>query len=494
MTVPRITTGRLPTSTGASITSAPALIYGARQFRLDRMHRLLAAVGNPHQGMPIVHVAGTKGKGSTAAMIAAVLTTAGYRTGLFTSPHLVDLEERIVIDGLRCTADDLVELVDRIRPVVDAMDAEAASSADDCCPTYFELTTLMALLNFAEKRVQAAVLEVGMGGRLDSTNVCTPQVSVITSISFDHTKQLGNTLAEIAYEKAGIVKPGVPAVSGVTHQEPRGVIERRCAERGSRLVQLGRDFEYRYFPPHLVDHYAGCGKFDFQPREPAARAYHGLQVGLLGAHQAANAAVAVATIVELQKQGWAISDDALRTGLASVRPPARVEVIGRHPTVILDSAHNVASVAALLATLAESFAPQRRILIFATTQDKDVPGMMSLLLPRFDCVLLTRYANNPRGVPVEELLRIACELGAQHCRAFVDAASAWDFARNVLTVDHLLCVTGSFFIAAEVRQEMARRRWLDYRRPCDRRKDLEPGPAKEDRTGRHAPGSPKATD
>ena len=420
------------------------------------MHRLLAAVGNPHQGMPIVHVAGTKGKGSTAAMIAAVLTTAGYRTGLFTSPHLVDLEERIVIDGLRCTADDLVELVDRIRPVVDAMDAEAASSADDCCPTYFELTTLMALLNFAEKRVQAAVLEVGMGGRLDSTNVCTPQVSVITSISFDHTKQLGNTLAEIAYEKAGIVKPGVPAVSGVTHQEPRGVIERvapsaaagSCNWAGISSIAIFRRTSSIIMP--------AAESSISSPANRPARAYHGLQVGLLGAHQAANAAVAVATIVELQKQGWAISDDALRTGLASVRPPARVEVIGRHPTVILDSAHNVASVAALLATLAESFAPQRRILIFATTQDKDVPGMMSLLLPRFDCVLLTRYANNPRGVPVEELLRIACELGAQHCRAFVDAASAWDFARNVLTVDHLLCVTGSFFIAAEVRQEMAR--------------------------------------
>ena len=286
-----------------------------QQFRLDRMHRLLAAVGNPHVGMPIVHVAGTKGKGSTAAMIAAVLTAAGYRTGLFTSPHLVDLEERIAIDGLRCSADELVDLVARIGPVVDRMDAEAAGNADDCCPTYFELTTLMALLHFAEKRVQAAVLEVGMGGRLDSTNVCTPRVSVITSISFDHTRQLGNTLAEIAYEKAGIVKPGVPAVSGVSDEEPRGVIERVCAERESRLVQLGRDFDYRYFPPHLVDHYAGCGKIDFEHSEAGERSYHALPLGLLGPHQAANAAVAVATIAELRKQGWAISDDSLRLGL-----------------------------------------------------------------------------------------------------------------------------------------------------------------------------------
>jgi dihydrofolate synthase/folylpolyglutamate synthase len=435
---------------------APALAYSARQFRLDRMRRLLAEFGDPHQGMPIVHVAGTKGKGSTAAMIAAVLTSAGYRTGLFTSPHLVDLEERVAIDGVPCTPKELVGLVERIRPVADAMDAEAAETGEDSSPTYFELTTLMALVSFAQRRVQATVLEVGLGGRLDSTNVCTPRVSVITSISFDHTRQLGNTLAEIAYEKGGIVKPGVPVVSGVTDDEPREVIERICAERGSRLVQLDRDFDYEYIPAHMVDHFAGHGKVGFRYSEPGVRAYHALPLGLLGRHQAANASVAIATIAELRKQGWTISDQALRAGLAGVRPPARIEVIGRHPTVIIDGAHNVASVAALVATLEESFAAQSRILIFATTQDKDVRQMMSLLLPRFDAALLTRYGNNPRGVPVEDLLRIAAELGAKQCRAFPDAAATWHHAKDLLTSDHLLCVTGSFFIAAEIREEIAR--------------------------------------
>jgi len=237
--------------------------YGARQFKLARMYELLTRVGNPHLAMPIVHVAGTKGKGSTSAMIAAVLAAAGYRTGLFTSPHLASLEERIAIDGQNCTADQLVTLVHELQPIVEQMDQEAARQGEECGPTYFELTTVMALLHFVRQRVQAAVLEVGMGGRLDSTNVCQPEVSVITSISFDHMRQLGNTLAAIAYEKAGIIKPGVPVVSGVTQDEPRHVIANVAAERKSPLVQVGRDFGYRYTPPKNVDRAPGNGEIDF---------------------------------------------------------------------------------------------------------------------------------------------------------------------------------------------------------------------------------------
>jgi dihydrofolate synthase / folylpolyglutamate synthase len=436
---------------------ATAPPYGTRDFRLDRMHELLARVGNPHQGMPIVHVAGTKGKGSTSAMIAAVLTAAGYRTGLFTSPHLVSLEERIAIDGQSCSSAELVALVDRVRPAVAAMDAAAARAPQEYGPTYFELTTVMALVQFALRRVEAAVLEVGLGGRLDSTNVCAPRVSVITSISFDHTRQLGNTLAEIAFEKAGIIKPGVPVVSGVTEDEPRQVIERVCAQRESREIRLKRDFDYRYYPPRLVDRHAACGEIDFLHHRLPGSSYQGVPLRLIGPHQAANAAVALATIAELQAQGWSIAEDHARTGLADVRSPARIEVVGRRPTVIIDAAHNVASVEALLETLATSFAPQPSVLIFATTQDKDVPGMMARLLPAFDTVLLTRYGNNPRGVPIERLQAIAAELAASHCQACADPAGAWEAARLRLTADHLLCVTGSFFIAAEIGREMARR-------------------------------------
>ncbi len=323
--------------------------YGLRQFKLDRMRQLLAHLGDPQAGLTIVHIAGTKGKGSTAAMIAAVLTAARYRTGLFTSPHMARLEERINIDGNPCSSAELVDLVARLRPIVEAMDAASPElGPGETGLTYFELTTAMALLSFADRAVDVAVLEVGMGGRLDSTNVCRPCVSVITSISFDHMQQLGNTLAEIAGEKAGIVKPGVPVISGVTEDEPRQVIQTIANEAGSPVRQLGVDFDYRYDPPRLVDQVSSLAHVDVQlafSNPPVS--YQRLGLTLLGRHQAANAAVALAALVEVQAQGFTIPELAIRRGLSQVRWPARVEVVARRPTVIIDAAHNAASVAAL---------------------------------------------------------------------------------------------------------------------------------------------------
>jgi dihydrofolate synthase/folylpolyglutamate synthase len=440
-----------------------AIPYGTREFKLDRMRRLMARLGNPQDRLSIVHVAGTKGKGSTAAMIGAVLSAAGYRTGLFSSPHLDRVEERLMIDGQPCSADELIELVDELQPVVADFDAAANDDQNaEPGPTYFELTTAMALMHFARRGVEAAVLEVGLGGRLDSTNVCQPLVSVITSISFDHTKQLGNTLAAIAREKAGIIKPGVPVVSGVITDEPRHVIEEIAQARGANLLQLGRDFDFSYRPPRDVQAAAMMGQMDYREhvsrRQPsgdgqasANSTYLGIELRLLGRHQAANAAVALATLDELQRQGWRISESAIRAGLASVRWPARVEVVGRRPTVIIDAGHNVASIAALLATLDESFSARRRILVFATTQEKDVRGMLIQLLPRFDHVLFTRYSNNPRGVPAEELQALARELSGQKYPVCVDPTAAWQEVHLLAAPDDLVCITGSFFIAAEMR-------------------------------------------
>jgi dihydrofolate synthase/folylpolyglutamate synthase len=223
---------------------ASGIVYGESEYKLDRMRELLARLGDPQSSAPIIHVAGTKGKGSTAAMIAAVLSAAGYRTGLFSSPHLTRVEERMAIDGQPCPEGEFVELARRLRPIVAEMDALAARTPGEVGPTYFELTTALALLHFAAQKVDAMVLEVGMGGRLDSTNVCASTVAVITSISFDHTRQLGHTLALIAREKAGIIKPGVPVVSGVIADEPRNVIEEVSRRQRSPIVQLGRDFDF----------------------------------------------------------------------------------------------------------------------------------------------------------------------------------------------------------------------------------------------------------
>ncbi len=430
----------------AAITS-----YHEWEFRLGRMRELLARLGNPQAKLRIVHVAGTKGKGSASAMIAAILSAAGHRTGLFTSPHLDRLEERIAIDGQPCSPADLIALLQQVRPTVEQMDAESSHhTPGDWGPTYFEIITAMAFLQFAAAPTDIAVIEVGMGGRLDSTNVCNPLVSVITSISFDHTRQLGNSLAAIAGEKAGIIKPGVPGVSGVTDDEPRRVIQQIAHDNNSPLVQLGIDFDFKYHPSRTAH-----AQMDFEYRA-AGRQQHleHVELGLLGRHQAANAAVALAVLAELRAQGRRIPEATVRRGLAEVHLPARVEVIARHPTIVIDAAHNIASIDALLETLDESFESTRRLLVFAGTQEKDVRGMLRRLLPRFDEVILTRYLNNPRADDVQELESLAAEIAPIPRHVCPNPAAAWELARQLATPEHLVCVTGSFFLAAEMRSQI----------------------------------------
>lgn len=436
-------------------SSAP---YGENAYKLTRMRELLSRLGNPHAQFPVVHVAGTKGKGSTAATIACLLSHAGYRTGLFSSPHLDRVEERLAIDGHCCSAADLSALIEELRPVVDSMDRAASSNlgAEGSC-TYFELTTAMSLVHFARRQVDVAVLEVGMGGRLDSTNVCQPMTSVITSISFDHTRQLGSTLAAIAREKAGIIKPGVPVVSGVVDDEPQQVILDIARAQASPVLQLGRDFDFSHAHDLATEFSAPVSRIDFHWRNrPDLAPHEGLELSLLGRHQGANAALALATLETLIPHGFHCSIEQVRRGLKSLRWPARVEVVSRQPTVILDVAHNVASIQALLETLDQSFRPSRRLLVFATTQEKPVRGMLELLLPRFDRVVLTRYRNNPRGVPPEELASVAKDFPTPF-RVCPDPATAWAAVRDEAKKDDLICVTGSFFIAGEIRREAALR-------------------------------------
>ncbi|MGD0900804.1 MAG: folylpolyglutamate synthase/dihydrofolate synthase family protein, partial [Thermoguttaceae bacterium] len=405
-----------------------AIPYDPHRLGLDRMEELLDRLGRPDRGLPVVHVAGTKGKGSTSAMIAAALSAAGLRTGLYTSPHLEGVEERMRIDGHPCDPGELVDLIDLVRPAVEDMDQFSGRACPPCTgPTYFEITTAMALLHFARQEAQAAVLEVGLGGRLDATNVCTPQVSVITSISFDHTQQLGDTLASIAREKAGIIKPGVPVVSGVTDEEPREVIRQICRERGCRLIERGSDFDFDYEPPRHLERADARGLVRLRTKGGAAGGgalivpsgrrdlrtsgtpggAREFSLALPGRHQAANAAVAVAALDELGRAGWKVHEAAIRTALAELRWPARIEVVARRPAVVLDAAHNVASIEALVETLSQCFAARRRILIFAASRDKDHRGMLQRLVGRFDDILLTRYLDNPRAAPPEELEAVA---------------------------------------------------------------------------------------
>ena len=434
----------------------PDIPYHVRDFRLDRMRDLLNRAGNPQDAVNIVHVAGTKGKGSTARMIQAVLSAAGHRAGTFTSPHLYRIEERVAVDGQPCSSDELVELVDLLRPMIAEMDQLAsASHPSQAGPTYFEITTAMALMHFARQGVKIAVLEVGLGGRLDSTNVCRPELSVITSISLDHTKQLGNTLESIAAEKAGIIKPGVPVVSGVTTPGPRQVIRKVCRERGSRLIQLGDDFDFQYHPPTGVDKSANLGAMDFEYRLPGREhSYRAIPMALLGRHQAANAAVALAALAELQSGGTTVGREAIHAGLGELSWPARIEVVARRPAVVVDAAHNAASIGALVETLDDSFSARRRLLVFATTLEKDIPGMLDKMLGRFDEVVFTRYLNNPRAVQPEELAQMAESRTGRPYRVFARPTDAWEYVRGAAGPDDLICVAGSFFIAAEMRDEI----------------------------------------
>jgi dihydrofolate synthase/folylpolyglutamate synthase len=374
------------------------------------------------------------------------------------------IEERFAVDGRPCSTAELVALVDRVRPLLAVMDAEAGSgeqgarsqvqgappAADG--PTFFEIVTAIALLHFVERQVDATVLEVGLGGRLDATNVCLPAVSVITSISFDHTKQLGHTLAAIAREKAGIVKPGVPVVSGVTVPEPQAVIAETAREHGCRLIQLGREFGVSRESGDCGLRIADCGLgIDFNYLVPGQEfELRGVPLAMFGPHQAVNAAVALAAICELRHQGWSISTAAMRDGLARTAMPGRVEVIGGDPTIVLDVAHNAASARALVAALAELPAALRRTLILSVSRDKDVAAIVAELAPHFDRVIVTQYQENPRAVSVEELAAIAGEW-TPDVAVLVSPKDALAHARETAAPGELICIAGSFFLAAELR-------------------------------------------
>ncbi len=448
-------------------------------FKLNQMREILSRLGEPHSKYPIIHVAGTKGKGSVSNMIARILSAAGKRTGVYTSPHLESIHQRIEIDGEYITDEQLLGVFQRLEPVIQEMDQQAEATGSKKL-TFFEITTAAAIEFFANQNCDAVVLEVGLGGRLDSTNVCMPVASVITSISLDHTKQLGDTVGEIAAEKAGIIKPGVPVVSGTVEPDAAKVIEEIAQERQSPLIVYDRDFKdccvegpgFRVYGEIKL----GETKPSFLPTA-LPFSVSGLRLQLLGAHQRQNASVAVAVIETLNAFGWEIEDASIQSGLSVAGLPGRTEIIPTSATVILDIAHNVASVKALVSAL-QSDLPQWsnasiRSLIFATSRDKDAKGMLEEVLEHFDRVVLTRYQDNPRGRCEHELLKLAEEiaderksLGLLVADFFVESTpeSAWAFVNQetglVTTSEksdeerakELICIAGSAFLVAELRK------------------------------------------
>jgi dihydrofolate synthase/folylpolyglutamate synthase len=432
--------------------------FNKQDFKLGRMRRLLELLDSPQTRLPCIHIAGTKGKGSTAIMIAEMLSAAGHRVGLYTSPHVDAFEERMRVASQCPNPDQIVELVRRVQGAV----RQCESDPNPFNPTFFEATTALAWLFFEVQKSEIVVLEVGLGGRLDSTNVCSPLACVLTTISRDHTQLLGSTLSQIAAEKAGIVKPRVPVICGVTVDEARAVIDETCRQQKSEVWQLNREFSYDYVPSPVGLEFGPFGSVSVStPRQP----WPAIPLPLAGEHQAHNAAVAVATIDRLRQLGWDVSPDDARRGLSQVRWPMRIEVVSRKPTVIVDAGHNWESISALGRTLDESFHTSssnqtnaRRVLIFAASKDKDVLGLARQLLPRFDSIILTQYLNNPRAVPAQTLRRLIQSVSDFPCHVAATPAEAWIIAQRIAKPSDLICVTGSFFIAAEMRELILRDR------------------------------------
>ena len=398
------------------------------EFNLDRMFALMKELGDPHTKYPIIHVAGTKGKGSVSALCASGLKVAGYKVGLYTSPHLLDYTERIQINGEPISHEQLVELVEEIKPAVARIPKL----------TTFEITTAIAFLTFAKQNVQAAVFEVGLGGRLDATNVLTPKVSVITSLSYDHMAILGDTLAKIAGEKAGIIKKGVPVVSSPQKEEALQVLERVAKERNCPFVLVGEDVKFERLTSSLDGQ-------SLRITDELRLSTLDVRLPLLGLNQIENAATAYAA---LKTSGIGISDEAIKKGFAEVKWPARFQVVRREPPVVIDSAHNRDSALHLRETLDENFPDRPVIMVFCALEDKDIPGMLGELKPRLERVVATR-ADHPRAPSAEWLAEQVKKVGIP-VETVTPVASALERALELAGEQKLVLSAGSVAFAGEI--------------------------------------------
>ncbi len=411
-------------------------------FDLRRMEQLLARMGNPQDSARSVHIAGTKGKGSTAAMIASILVQSGYRTGLYTSPHLLSIRERIQVDGRQIAESEFAKLAEMIKPEVEAVNARG----DFGELTTFEILTALAFAHFRDEKVAYQVLEVGLGGRLDATNVVRPDVCVITSISYDHMDVLGDTLAQIAGEKAGIVKSGSIAVSSPQSAEAMKVLDKICRQRSVKLVRVGSDvtWELKSFGP-------GGQAFQLQGLKDE---YH-LKLPLLGEHQLENAATAVAAAEALTELGTDITRETIARGIENVDWPGRLQILRQKPWVIADGAHNGDSIRKLVMAIKQYFTFEKAVVIFGASSDKNIAAMATELASFPARVILTR-THHPRAVAVE---RLEEEFARQGIVFDVSAGveSAVEKALSIAGPEDLVCATGSLFLVAEVMEYILKR-------------------------------------
>lgn len=423
------------------------LRYTEDKFNLDRMHNFMELFDNPHKKFPVIHVAGTKGKGSTSALIAHALYEEGYKVGFYTSPHLHDFCERIQVDFIPLRHEEMVAIVDEMKPKISLVSEI----------TTFELMTSMAFLYFEKMHIDYAVIEVGLGGRLDATNVVSPLISVITSLSLDHINVLGDTLAKIAYEKSGIIKNNTPVVVAPQKDEAILVIKKISEERNSPIFQVGKDYLYaqaaksldgqNFFVWPKEDQIAvnafieSAGREDWEPTK-----FH---IPLLGFHQVQNAATAFTTLAVLRQNGLKISNDSIRKGFANVVWPGRFEVINRRPFIVIDSAHNRESALRLRSAVDDYFPGIPVILVFGASEDKDIDGMLVELLPRVKIVITTKSIH-PRAISPEDLVIKANQMGVRAIPT-KSLEEAFELALKLAGKENLILVAGSIFVAGGMR-------------------------------------------
>lgn len=417
-----------------SYPAALDFLYGLQQhgvkLGLAPIQALLARLGAPQHRYRTFHIGGTNGKGSTAAMTASILQAEGYRVGLYTSPHLVDFRERIRVNGGPITEEAVANLTERLQREMEGV----------CLPTFFEFTTAMALQYFADCAVEAAVIEVGLGGRFDATNVVMPMASAITNVALDHQAYLGDTISAIAWEKAGIMKPQVPVVAGRLCPEAEAVIARVASEQEAPVYRLGRDFTVRGEP---------LTGFCY---EGLRVTYQDLSCSLAGAHQLENAACALALLESVADSGLRVAEIAIRAGLCATLWEGRLEVVERHPMLVLDGAHNPAAATAVAAYLADyrrNHPGSRIILIVGMMRDKDRAGFFRVVLPMADALVLTQV-QVPRAASVQELAASLEEPGPAVHMAVLPA-DALAQARRLASPDDLICVTGSLMLVGEAK-------------------------------------------
>ncbi len=425
---------------------------------LTNITELLKRLGNPHRQFPSVHVAGTNGKGSVTSMTARVLHQAGYKVGMFISPYLERFTERIQVNFEEIPGEELVLLVEQVKEQVDGMVRDGHNH-----PTEFEIVTTLGFLWFAKQKVDIAVVEVGLGGRLDSTNVINPLVSVITSISFDHTRVLGSTLSEIAFEKGGIIKPGVPVVSYPQLEEAAEVIKRLALERGSCYYGVLQDQIKERDTALSVQHF----DFTFQ-----GNTWENLAIHLPGKHQQLNAACAITALQILKEKGFNISDEILYAGLDQARWPGRLEVMGESPTILLDGAHNPSGAQALVDAMRLYFPNKQIYLILGVLHDKDVSGVTGILCSMADRVIVTK-PDSPRATSPEELTTI---VGKHHSDVTIsesvpeaiDMVMDWVQADNDKeegsnndSSDKVIIISGSLYLVGEARTILRQRLVID---------------------------------